>query len=157
MRLVVYILGLSLLAAPAQAQDTLDERQNCYPVALSGLVEVTTDAGPVREATLLCMGNEKVVLAAEGRVETIPLSEVTRIEKPADGVGDGFLKGAAVAAIVSLLCWQCQDAGERAMGIVVYGGIGAAIDALHGGRETLYRRNENQHAPRATIAWRVRF
>jgi hypothetical protein len=158
MRIVILALALSLFTHPANAQESPEERQNCYPVAAGGRVEVTTQAGPIRRATLLCIGSEKVVLATDGRVETIPLHDVQAIVKPADGVADGFLKGAAVAGIFSLLCWECGDAGERLAAIVVYGGIGAGIDALHGGSETLYRRNVTRPGPpRATVAWRVRF
>ena len=159
MRFVIVALALSLVAVPAKAQESpKEERQNCYPVAVAGRVEVTTQAGPIRRGTLLCIGTEKVVVAADGRVETIPLTQVRQIVKPGDGVGDGFLKGAAVAAIFSLLCWECGDAGDRLAAIVVYGGIGAGIDALHGGPERLYERSINRGGPPpATVAWRVRF
>ena len=159
MRVAIVALSLCLVAVAANAQDApKEERQNCYPVAVGGRVELTTQAGPIRRATLLCIGNEHVVVAADGRVETIPLAEVTQIVKPADGVGDGFLKGAAVAAIFSLLCWECYDGSDRLAAIVVYGGVGAGIDALHGGRERLYQRSINRNGPPpATLAWRVRF
>ena len=165
MRIVILALSLLLVSVSAGAQDAAAAGADlqvgptdCYPVVITGRVEVTTQDGPVRRATLLCMGNEKVVLAVDGRVETIPLEDVTAILKPADGVGDGFLKGAAVAAIFSLLCWECGDAGQRIAAIVVYGGIGAAIDALHGGRERLYHRTANRRGPPpAMLTWRVRF
>ena len=157
MRIVMLALSLWLVAVPSRAQDS-QEPANCYPIALAGRVDVTTQAGPIRRATLLCIGNDHVVVAADGRVETIPLDHVKEIVKPADGVGDGFLKGAAVAAIFSLLCWECGDAGERLAAIVVYGGIGAGIDALNGGRERLYQRSLTRGGPPpATLAWRVRF
>jgi hypothetical protein len=158
MRIIILALSLWLFAVPAKAQDTPQGRHNCYPVAAGGRVEVTTQAGPIHRATLLCIGNEKVVIATDGRIETIPLHDVQAIVKPADGIGDGFLKGAAVAAIFGVLCRGCGDAGYWMAATVVYGGIGAAIDALHGGSETLYRRNLTRPGPpRAAVAWRVRF
>jgi hypothetical protein len=157
MRIGVLAMVLSLAASPAAAQDSSDP-EKCYPVTVAGLVEVTTHVGPPRTATLLCIGNTQVVLAADGRVTAIPLDDVREIVKPADGVADGFLKGAAVAAVFALLCWECGDTGGRASAIAVYGAIGAAIDALNGGRETLYRRKEsNRGVLPATLAWRVRF
>jgi hypothetical protein len=118
-------------------------------------VEVTTMSGPIWNGTLLCIGETGVVLASEGRVQAVPLDDVQRIVKPADGVADGFLKGAAVAGIFALLCGECGDAGQRATAILVYGAMGAGIDALHGGRETLYERGGR--SPSAGLAWRVRF
>jgi hypothetical protein len=156
MRTAAVCLVLSLIAAPSRAQDLVPV-EGCYPVA-AGVVEVTPQSGPVRKGTLLCIGNKQVVLASEGRVEAVDLAGVTSIVKPADGIGDGFLKGAAVAALVAVLCRGCGDAGQWASAVVVYGGIGALVDALHGGRETVYQRSESSHrAAPVSVAWRVRF
>jgi hypothetical protein len=65
-----------------------------------------------------------------------------------------------VAAIFTVLCRKCANVGEALSGVVICGGVGALIDALHGGRETLYlyRRRENvRGSPPATVAWTVRF
>jgi hypothetical protein len=98
------------------------------------------------------------MLASEGHVEAVPLADVKEIVKPADGMADGFLKGAAVAGVFSLLCWECGDAGQRVAAMAVYGAIGAGLDALHGGRETIYRRSESDRGARpVTVAWRIRF
>ena len=157
MRIAVFAALLSFVALSAAAQDS-SAADTCYPVPVAGRVDVAMDAGPIRRATLLCIGNDKVMLASEGRVEEVPLADVKQIVKPADGVVDGFLKGAAVAGVFSLLCWECGDAGQRAAAMAVYGAIGAGIDALHGGRETIYRRNEHRGpAPPVTVGWRLRF
>jgi hypothetical protein len=156
MRAAAIFLVFSLVALPARAQDSR-RAEDCYPVA-AGVVELTPQSGPVRKGTLLCIGDKQVVLASEGRVEAIPLDDVRSIVKPADGVGDGFLKGAAVAALIAVLCRGCGDAGQWASAAVVYGGIGALVDALHGGRETLYHRNKTRHRPGpVSLAWRIRF
>jgi len=157
MRTAVIATLLSLAALSAAAQDS-PEPEKCYPVPVSGRVDVTMHAGPIRRATLLCIGDDKVMLASDGHVEAVPLADVKAIVKPADGVADGFLKGAAVAGVFSLLCWECGDAGQRVAAMAVYGAIGAGLDALHGGRETIYRRsNERRGAPPVTVAWRLRF
>lgn len=157
MRIAVFAALLSFVSFSAAAQDS-SAAEKCYPVPVTGRVDVAMDAGPIRRATLLCIGNDKVMLASDGRVEAVPLADVKQIVKPADGVVDGFLKGAAVAGVFSLLCWECGDAGQRAAAMAVYGAIGAGIDALHGGRETIYRRNEPRDPARpVTVAWRLRF
>jgi hypothetical protein len=156
MRVTVLAMFLLLGACSVEAQESAPP-EKCFPVQVAGRVEVTTPAGPIR-ATLLCIGADKVVLASEGRVDSIPLSDVQDIVKPADGIADGFLKGAAVAGIVALLCGECGDLSQRTTAMVVYGAIGAGIDALHGGRETIYRRNES--SPRMwppAVGWRIRF
>ena len=156
MRVTVLATFLSIGACSAAAQDSAPP-DRCFPVQVAGRVEVMTAAGPIR-ATLLCIGADKVVVASEGRVDSIPLSDVQDIVKPADGIADGFLKGAAVAGIFALLCGECGDASQRTTAMLVYGAIGAGIDALNGGRETIYRRNESsRRLPPAAIGWRIRF
>jgi hypothetical protein len=158
MRRASLLVSILLFALPARAQDSA-QGETCYPAAVAGVVEVASHSGPVRKGTLLCIGDTRVMLASEGRVEALPLSDVKTIVKPADGIGDGFLKGAAIAALFGILCHECgRNAGEWASAIVVYGGIGATIDALHGGREILYQRSDkSRNAAPVSVAWRVRF
>jgi hypothetical protein len=152
--LVLLVLSLSLASASVEAQDVPEK---CYPVAVPGRVLVTTNEGATSRATLLCIASDRVMLASEGRVNAVPLDHVEEIAKPADGIADGFLKGVAVAGIFSLLCFECGDAGQRLSVAAIYGGIGAAIDALNGSRETIYRRSEGSRAAAPTLTWRLRF
>ena len=156
MRTAMRLMAFTLFALPAHAQEAA-RPADCYPTAVTGLVEVTRQTGPAQKATLLCIGGSQVLLAADGRVDAVPLDDVKTIVKPADSIADGFLKGAAIAALFGVLCHECGDAGEWASVVLTYGVVGAVIDASHGGRETLYRsRGRGRSAP-VTVAWRLRF
>ena len=157
MRAPTLAIVLILFAMPARAQDA-PGAEECYPITPAGRVQVASQSGPVQKGTLLCIGKRQVVLASEGRVETMPLDDVTRIVKPADGIADGFLKGAALAGVISLFCGECGSSRQRAAAILFYGGLGAGLDALHGGRETIYKRSlAARGTPPAELKWRLRF
>jgi hypothetical protein len=157
MRAPTLAIVLMFLALPVRAQDA-PRPDECYPITAAGRVEVVSQSDPTRTGTLLCIGGHQVVLASEGRVETMPLDDVTRIVKRADSIADGFLKGAALAGVISLLCGECGNAGQRAAAILYYGALGAGLDALHGGRETIYQRSLAAGAtPPAGLRWRLQF
>jgi hypothetical protein len=152
-----FAVVFTFLTLPARAQDA-PRPEKCYPLPATGRVVVTMQSGPMQGGMLLCIGDGQVVLASDGRIEAVPLDDVTRIVKPADGIGDGFLKGAAIVGLFALLCGECGTIGHRAAVVVVYGALGAGIDALHGGSETLYERGHAARgAPLGRLAWRVRF
>ena len=128
---------------------TIAGSTGCWPVTSRVQVVVHMDDGPARKGTLLCMGPEEVMLTGSG---TLPLSKISKIEKPRDGTLDGMLKGAAAGLIIVALCaGECE--GEYVLRATLgYAAIGATIDALQGNNKTIYRRD-----PKAAIAWRVRF
>jgi hypothetical protein len=158
MRTAALVLLAWVVAVPAFAQTAT--APGCYPVGVAGVVEVTMVSGNSLRGTLLCIGEAQVVLASHAKVESHPLADIRRIVKPADGIGDGFLKGAAVAALIYGLCGgECRrDAGDFFAAVVVYGAIGAGIDALHGGSLTVYTAGSRQRAsPASALALTLRF
>ena len=123
------------LAAPAAAQDTFKQ------------VWVTqSSSGEVVRGRIVDLSPESLtILTADNRRVDMPLDRVLRIEAR----GDSLKNGAAIGAIVlggmaALLCGEYGGGGECVAGVALDAGIGALIgagvDALNGGRSTLYSR-----------------
>ena len=149
--LVVVFFGFSLGSETSLfAQDA----DTCLPVSPTSQVVVTLNSGTKVRGTLLCLGQQEVRLAGEGTVNRHPLADVRRIDKPRDGVNDGFLKGAAVGLIFwGVICPKCEPE-YMLRSTLTYAFIGLAFDALQGNSKTIYRSGNK---PAASVAWRVRF
>lgn len=125
----------------------------CVAMSPVSPVVMTLNDGSRLRGTLLCLSESGVAFAAEGQVMRRPLAEISRIEKPRDGVDDGFLKGAAIGLIVwGVMCTHCP-AEYMLRATMGYAFMGLALDALHGGGTTLYRGAP----PSASMSFRVRF
>ena len=148
-RTILLTLALFGACANAYAQNVEPPPASCWAVAIKGQVRVTRTDGTAEKGTLACLGADQVVLAGAG---AIPLDSVRRIEKPRDGILDGFLKGASVGLIFLFVCEVGCDAGIVLRTTLSYATIGAAIDAAQGNNTTIYRRNVSP-----ALGWRIRF
>lgn len=137
MRTTVAFL-LLLAAAPAHAQLAAPaDSDRCYSVSATR-VDVRLKDGTLTRGTLVCLGPEQAVLAGAGQVTTFRLSDVTRIEKPADPTWDGALKGAAIGGLLMLFCGDCQAWWVlRTVGL--YAAAGAIVDSFDTHSEVLYQ------------------
>ena len=135
MRICLTLLVALFLAAPVSAQETFKQ------------VWVThSDSGEVVRGRLLELSRESLVLLTpdKRRVE-MPIDSVLRIEGHGDSLKNGAGIGAAIMGGLTLL--GCVAGGDgafcaRAAAINIGFGalLGAGIDALNGGRSTLYKR-----------------
>jgi hypothetical protein len=136
MRICLPLLVAVLLAVPAAAQETFKQ------------VWVTqSDSGDVVRGRMVELSRESLVLlTADNRRVEMPIDRVLRIEVRGDSLKNGAAIGAGVMVGLTLLgCAGLGDGGgycARAAAInTVFGAvIGVGIDALNGGRSTLYKR-----------------
>lgn len=143
MRICLTLLAAVFLAAPAAAQETFKQ------------VWVTqADSGDVVRGRMVELSRESLVLLTpDNRRVTVPIDRVLRIEGHGDSVKNGAAIGAGVMAGLALLtCAGVGDAGgfclRAATAQTAFGALmGAGIDALNGGRSTLYKRE----APAKTV------
>jgi hypothetical protein len=146
---IPFLLAFALVARPARSQERTVESGTKVRVSTSGsgtvegrLQELTSDA-------LL------IELARDSRVETVPLSEVTKLETSLGSRGRGSAAwskakwGALIGAIPGAISLGAQHqqvgedgssvAGAAALGAwsgAILGGlIGAAVGAIHPGEE----------------------
>ena len=154
MRAILTVILLVGAATSTFAQEAPTPPNACWPVSTREQVVVTRDDGTLQMGTLLCMSPDQVILAGS---PAIPLSAIRKIEKPRDGIADGFLKGAAVGLLIFALCGGECEAEYLLRGTLGYALVGGTIDALHGNNKTIYRKDQRSNQPAAAIAWRVRF
>ena len=115
-------------------------------------VVITRDSRTL-EGSVQCLDDRTLVIQTTTRdvlglnvrrIVTEPLSNVRRIVEPADGVGDGALKGLALGALGVLggggdQCLPFGNAGTCAAALIAQGAaLGAVIDWAHSRRNVLY-------------------
>lgn len=135
MRICLTLLTVLFLSAPVSAQEAYKQ------------VWVTqSDSGEVVRGRMVDLSRGSLVLLTpDNRRVEMPIDKVLRIEGHGDSVKNGAAYGAAVMAGLTLLACGVSDGGSycvRAVAInTVFGAtIGAGIDAMNGGRSTLYKR-----------------
>ncbi len=128
------LIGLAL-AAPAAAQDS------------SRQVWVTqSGSGEIVSGRIVDLSAESLtLLTADQRRVEVPIDRLLRIETRGDSLKNGAAIGALIAGgLVALGCGQAGGGGACVTATVLDAGlgalIGAGVDALNGGRSTLYSR-----------------
>lgn len=180
------LLGTIVMAflAPsvAAAQPASDARR--APIAQGDRVRVTDESGRTITARIAAISDFGLTLQDGSKRTEIPYPSIVKIDRPRDGVWTGALAGFAIGAGLGLIgiaaeedidraClpeeWFCGASfGPPASAVVLMlggigAGIGTGIDALIGGKKTLYERGRKlQVAPvvgrrgaaaRVTVAW----
>jgi len=135
--IVITCLALCLSATDGAAQARPNNE-------LTRVTVRTADRAGVLKGRLIALGPEGVRVRVKDQEISIPLDRVVEVRKDADSVGDGFLKGALLGAVVCLLgCAQGAESPAQvplvvAGGMLGYGGIGALIDWAHPNKELLF-------------------
>lgn len=106
-------------------------------------VRVTTLSGDTATGLLASIDAAAVTLTTESGTRAVASADVVRLDRRGDSNRDGFVKGVLVAIPWSLLALQGYDdkgawARDSALGALLFGGIGAGIDALRTGWTTVY-------------------
>ena len=132
------VLFLNLAAVSAHAQAALPHRPST--------VFVTFANPPMEiEGTLTSLTDQAIALVVDGAERTIPLTDVSRIERDGDPSWDrALVAGLAVGTWCAIVCGQgLDDAGQLSGAVLVNalvsGAIGWAIDRAHHGRTTLFK------------------
>lgn len=135
MRMCLTLLVAVFLAAPVAAQETFKQ------------VWVTqSDSGEVVRGRLVELSPDSLVLLTpDNRRVTTPIDRVLRIEAHGDSLKNGAAIGAGVMAGLAALGCGLSDGSAFCLRAAVvntaFGAlIGAGIDALNGGRSTLYKK-----------------
>lgn len=137
------------VAQPARAVDELKTR------ARAGDVIYVMDAeGRETKGTLLMLTDTTLTLGLLGDRYEVSFARVARVEREGDSAWSGFAIGAGIGAFLGLLAGQGCSGEFTARPVLeaglVYGGIGALIDAAHTGRTRLY--NAPLESPKKTVA-----
>ena len=122
-----------------------------------------SDSGEVVRGRLVELSGESLAILTpdERRIE-MPIGRVLRIEASGDSVKNGAAIGAGVmGTLMVLACSSSAPASQCARAVpfqLTLGAlIGAGIDALNGGRSTLYSRPRAPAGKAANVAIRLRF
>ena len=97
------------------------------------------------QGTLLEVGKDALTVELESASRQFPIDAVKRVDVEGDGVVDGVIKGALFGGVLGALA-TARFRGALG-GAMVYGAIGAGLDALNQCRHTVYRAP----APAATV------
>jgi hypothetical protein len=153
MRICVMLVAALLLSVPASAQDTFKQ------------VWVTqADSGDVIRGRIVDLSADSfAILTPDNRRVEMKLDRVLRIEAQGDSLKNGALIGAGV--MLGLTALGCAGLGggnycARAAALnTTFGAmIGVGIDALNGGRSTLYKRAAAvKAAPALTVGFKMRW
>ena len=135
MRIVMTVLLALVVASPAAAQDRFKD------------VWVTqSDSGEVVRGRLVELsGSSMAILTADNRRVEMPLDRVLRIEAHGDSLRNGGVIGAAVMGGMTMFACQGFSRGSQCVVGMAFNTafgalVGMGIDALNGGRSTLYSR-----------------
>ncbi len=152
MRIVITVLVALALASPAAAQDRFKD------------VWVTqSDSGEIVRGRLVELsGSSLAILTPDNRRVEMPLDRILRIEAHGDSLKNGAIIGGAIMGGMTLLaCQGLSRASQCVVGVGFNTGFGAlmgmGIDALNGGRSTLYSRPATPPARTTAVGFRVRF
>ncbi len=155
-------LCVTLAAAPAAAQVT--DAQARAKTDRAPVVVVVP--GGTWRGQLVDIDDRSVTIQPPGRAPvTLPLSNVLRVEaRKRDPIGNGALIGAIVLLVQCLaVCGQGLDNSGDLGAVVLFNtvvgaGIGAAIDAAHTSRVTLYKRESTaRRGPSPGLFVSIRF
>jgi hypothetical protein len=119
--------------------------QTASPSADPGtLIFVTLLGGAPIEGSLIALSADSVGLLVDATAWTIPLEQVTLVQRSGDRSHDGAVKGALFVGLWCLrVCGQGLNNGNQVGWVVlsnatIGGLIGWAIDRGHAGRTTIY-------------------
>jgi hypothetical protein len=134
MRIALSLLLALVVASPAAAQERFKD------------VWVTqADSGDIVRGRIVNLSGETLsLLTTDNRRVEVPIERVLRIEAHGDSLKNGALIGAGVmaaltfAACANLTAGDCARIAPFEIGLGAL--IGTGIDALNGGRSTLYSR-----------------
>ena len=175
------VLIASLAPAPAAAQPAADARR--ANVSQGVRVRVTDEGGRTFTGRVAAISDSGLTLKdGSDRVEIL-YPAIVKIDRTRDRLWDGALGGLAIGAGIGLLAMAAEDKetscqpeawfcgasfGPPPSTVVLLlggigAGIGAGVDALIGGKKTLYERGRQVHiaplvgrgkaAARITVAW----
>ena len=145
---LLVILPLILVAAPAHVKAG-DARH----LRASEGQEVFVIDSDQREwrGKLLEVATASVTIDQQTGPKRFPLDDIRRVDADGDRIRDGLLKGVAFGAFVGLITSQYMGASMIPRGMLVYGVIGAGLDALNRCKQTVYRAPAPQVT--ATLRW----
>lgn len=152
-----------LVALPCVSAAAVAHAQDSPPRGLAPVIVERADPAGELRGHLLELGPETMTLLVEGRRLDVPLFQVLRVDSGHDPVRNGALIGAIVGGVwCAVVCGQALENGGAmaaavAINAVFLGGVGAAIDAMIPGRNTIYRRSPQQASARPVLSYRVRF
>ena len=147
------VLLVVVFSGPAMAQESFKR------------VWVTqSDSGQVLHGRILELspGSLALLLDDNRRID-VPLDKVLRIESRGDSLKNGAVIGAVVlGGLTALACGSAIGGSECIGPFITNVGLGAllgvGVDALNGGRSTLYtRRASAPAAPAASLQLKLRF
>jgi hypothetical protein len=153
MRIAITVCFALALASPVAAQERFRE------------VWVTqSDSGDIVRGRIVDLSGESLsILTPDNRRVDVPLARILRIEGQGDSLKNGAIIGAAVLGGLSLAACQGVSGGSQCATVMLFntafGGLmGAGLDALNGGRSTLYSRPAaTSPGKTAGVGFRLRF
>ena len=126
------LLGALSLAVPAEArQDPKLTDARGHQVAI-----IDTDKREW-QGRLLEVGKDALTVELDSNARQFPIDTVKRVDVEGDRVIDGVIKGALFGGVLGALA-TAEFRGALS-GAMVYGLIGAGLDALNHCRHTVYR------------------
>lgn len=153
MRIAITLLIVLVAASPAAAQDRFKD------VWVS-----QSDSGEIVRGRIVDLSGESLaILTPDNRRVEVPLARILRIEAHGDSLKNGAIIGGVVMAGLSILGCQGLSRGSQCAVATAFNTlfgslVGMGIDAMNGGRSTLYSRPvATSPGKTAGVQFRLRF
>jgi F0F1-type ATP synthase assembly protein I len=145
---LLVIVPLILIAAPAHVKDGDVKHLN----AAQGQEVFVIDSDR-REwrGKLLDVASTSFTIDGQDGAQRFGLADIRRVDADGDRIRDGLIKGVLFGALVGLVTAQVFGAEVIPQTVLVYGAIGAGLDALNRCKQTVYRAPAPQL--KATVTW----
>lgn len=133
-----------------------------FSSAINKPIALVDRDGTVREGVLTNATGDDVTMRFGSGTRSFARADVVSAERLRDGSKDGALKGALFGALVGLLMAQAYDSDADAYNgflgsVVVYTGIGWALDAAQTHRQPIYRVPASSAAAKPSVKMSLRF
>lgn len=140
-------LFVSATAAPCVSAQETEQRSVSLARYVVDDVRISTTNGTIVDAAMASIRDGQVDVLTGNGTFSVPLDTIARIDRRGDSTKNGFIIGAVIGAVATLvLCGECAG-GWRIYDAVgsafFFGFIGAGFDAMHDGWTTIYARKSD--------------
>jgi F0F1-type ATP synthase assembly protein I len=142
------IIPLMLIAVPSHVKD--GEVRHLNAAQGQQVFVIDSDRREWR-GTLIDVATTTFTIDGQDGTKRFVLDDIRRVDADGDRIRDGFIKGILFGAFIGAVTSQYLGAGAIPRGMLVYGAIGAGLDALNRCKQTVYRAPAPQVS--ATLRW----
>jgi F0F1-type ATP synthase assembly protein I len=145
---LLVILPLILIAAPSHVKD--GDVRHLNAAQGQEVFVIDSDRREWR-GKLLDVASASFTIDGQDGAKRFALDDIRRVDADGDRIRDGLIKGVLFGAFIGVVTSQYIGAEVIPQSMLIYGAIGAGLDALNRCKQTVYRAPAPQL--KATVTW----